>query len=54
MLNLDRSRLPVWVVASRRPLTVSPSIDDYTKGRCHFVLRQGKIKWVTSGIEVDR
>jgi len=54
MLNLDRRRMPVWSLVSQRPLTLSPSIDDYTKGRCHFFLRQGKIKWVPSRTEVDQ
>jgi hypothetical protein len=54
MLNLDRRRLPAWSLVSHRPLTLSPSIDDYAMGRCHFFLRQGKIKWAPSRTEVDR
>jgi hypothetical protein len=54
MLNLDRRRLPAWSLVSQRALTLSPSIDDYAIGRCHFFIRQGKIKWVPSRTEVDR
>ena len=54
MLNLDRRRLPVWSLDNQRPLTLSPSIDDHGIGRCHFFIRQGKIKWVQSQEEVDR
>jgi hypothetical protein len=54
MLNLDRSRSPAWSLVSQRPLTLSPSIDDSTVGRCHFFIRQGKIKWAPFRTEVDR
>jgi Family of unknown function (DUF6527) len=54
MLNLDRRRLPAWSLVSQQPLTLSPSIDDYAMGRCHFFLRQGRIKWAPSRTEVDR
>ena len=53
MLNLDLRRLPAWSLVSQRPLTRSPSIDDYAVG-CHFFLRQGKIKWAPSRTEVDQ
>ena len=46
MVNLDRSRLPVWTIDSIKPLTIRPSIDDITSDRqCHFVVRRGRIKW---------
>ena len=54
MLNLDRRRRPAWSVVSRYPLTISPSIDDYAMGRCHFFLRQGRIQWAPARTEVDR
>lgn len=46
MVNLDKSRLPVWTIDSMKPLTIRPSIDDITSERqCHFVVRQGRIRW---------
>ena len=46
MVNLRRDRYPFWRVASRRPLTIIPSIDDMTPDRrCHFTLREGRIRW---------
>ena len=47
MVNLDRSRLPVWTIDSVKPLTLRPSIDDITQARqCHFLIRRGRIRWV--------
>lgn len=46
MVNLDKSRRPVWTIDSMKPLTIRPSIDDITPdGQCHFVLRRGRIRW---------
>lgn len=46
MVNLDKTRRPVWTIDSIKPLTVRPSIDDITPDRrCHFVLRRGRIRW---------
>ena len=46
MVNLDRSRKPVWSVDSLKPLTLRPSIDDIRhERRCHFYMRNGKVKW---------
>ena len=46
MVNLDRARRPFWRIDSRRPLSIHPSIDDITaEGRCHFVIRHGKLSW---------
>lgn len=54
MLNLDHRRPPTWLLVNQRRLTLSPSIDDYAVGRCHFFIRQGKIKWVQSRTEANR
>jgi Family of unknown function (DUF6527) len=54
MLNLDVHRRPTWKMVNQRPLTTSPSIDDYAIDRCHFFIRNGKIQWATNSIEVNR
>ena len=47
MLNTDSSRRPYWSIRSFAPVTLSPSIDDVTlTRRCHFLLQQGRIRWV--------
>lgn len=47
MLNLERQRHPYWTVDTIRPLSISPSIDDVTRDRrCHFFVKDGKIRWV--------
>ena len=46
LLNLDRTRYPFWVIESRKPLSIRPSIDDITpKRRCHFIIRNGRLRW---------
>ena len=46
LVNLDRSRLPVWTIDSIKPLTIRPSIADITFDRqCHFWVRRGRIRW---------
>jgi hypothetical protein len=46
MLNLDGRRRPAWRVDRLRPLTIAPSIDDVTTvRRCHFFIRDGRIRW---------
>jgi len=46
MLNLDEVRRPRWRLKSTAPLTIDPSIDDAVAGRrCHFFIRNGRIKW---------
>jgi hypothetical protein len=47
MLNLDKRRRPHWNVVQDEPLTVRPSVDDHiAERRCHFILREGRIRWV--------
>ena len=54
MVNLDRSRLPVWTIDSVNPLTLRPSIDDTTQARqCHFLIRRGRIRWVYSDRRIN-
>lgn len=46
MVNLDKTRRPVWNIDSLNPLTIRPSIDDIrSERRCHFFVRRGKINW---------
>ena len=46
LVNLDRSRRPVWTIDSIKPLTIRPSIADIAFGRqCHFWVRRGRISW---------
>ena len=46
IINLDRSRLPVWTIDATKPLTILPSIDDIAPDRqCHFWVRRGRIRW---------
>ena len=52
MVNLDRTRHPFWTIEFREPLSILPSIDNITpERRCHFIIRDGKIRWATSTIE---
>jgi Family of unknown function (DUF6527) len=52
MLNLDPRRRPHWAVTQDKPLTIRPSIDDQTsERRCHFVVREGRIRWVPRRVE---
>lgn len=54
MVNLDRSRHPVWTVDSLEPLTLRPSIDDIASDRrCHFVVRRGRIRWARTSRRVN-
>lgn len=47
LLNLNGEREPYWTVGSRRPLTLTPSVDSVTPmKRCHFLLRNGRVTWV--------
>ena len=49
MVNLDRTRHPYWTIELRRPLSIRPSIDDTTpERRCHFIVRDGRIRWAIS------
>jgi Family of unknown function (DUF6527) len=52
MINLDDTRHPSWRVVRHKPLTLRPSIDALHQGvRCHFVVTDGKIKWVPTRME---
>lgn len=47
LINVDPSRQPFWRVTNTTRLTIAPSIDDTTPSRrCHFLLKQGRVKWV--------
>ncbi len=47
MLNLDRVRRPYWIVKSLRPLSLSPSVNDFTiDKKCHYWLMRGRVEWV--------
>ena len=49
MLNLDTRRYPCWQIIESRPLSIRPSIDAASDvGRCHFVVRRGRIRWASS------
>jgi hypothetical protein len=49
MLNLDLRRRPSWTVMRESPLSLWPSVDARTAARrCHFVIREGRIDWVTN------
>lgn len=37
---------PRWQVVGQRPLTVAPSVDYRGHRRCHYVLRDGSVRWV--------
>lgn len=48
MLNLDTHRYPCWQITEIRPLSMRPSIDAISDaGRCHFVMRRGRILWAS-------
>jgi hypothetical protein len=52
MLNLDRSRKPYWIAKSIRPLTLQPSVNDFTiDTKCHYVVRDGRVKWAHTNKE---
>jgi hypothetical protein len=48
MLNLSHARRPYWQVSNLdKGVSLNPSVDAWTDGRrCHFWLKNGKIKWV--------
>ncbi len=49
MVNLDKTRRPVWKIESRIPLSIRPSIDSVTpERRCHFTIRAGKTIWAVN------
>lgn len=47
MLNLDDGRYPHWSYSARMPLTLVPSVDEKSEfGRCHYIIRSGRVFWV--------
>ncbi len=47
MLNMDKARWPYWSINKKGALTITPSVDyDDTDRRCHFIVRNGRIRWV--------
>lgn len=47
MLNLDLALSPHWFVSGGERLTISPSVDaPSAHGRCHYFVRDGRVKWV--------
>ena len=55
LLNLDTHRSPAWSIVSLRPLSIWPSIDAIaTDGRCHFVMSNGRIRWVADDRRENR
>jgi hypothetical protein len=46
MLNLDPRRHPAWVIGAKKPLTLSPSINEKRRNiRCHYFIRAGRVQW---------
>jgi hypothetical protein len=54
MLNLDWHRKPAWTLRSQRPLSIRPSIDDHSVARCHFFIRDGRVRWARDAIWESR
>lgn len=47
LLNLSPRRKPRWSVQSQSPLSLIPSVDEFSNGeRCHYVVHRGKVRWV--------
>ena len=46
MLNLDPERDPWWQTLNLDPLTIYPSVDDFSdSARCHYFIRGGRVVW---------
>lgn len=56
MLSLSGARNPKWTVNKNAPrLDVAPSIDSFHDGRrCHFWLRDGRVRWVPEAAGAGR
>ncbi len=55
LLNTDKSRRPHWSVSLDGPLSITPSIDSvYAMHRCHYFVRDGKVRWVAHDDSVER
>lgn len=47
MLNADKARWPYWSINKKGALSITPSIDyESSERRCHFIMRNGRIRWV--------
>lgn len=47
MVSLDPRNRPFWRLTGSSKLTLSPSIDAFRgKKRCHYVVKDGRIRWV--------
>lgn len=47
MLNLSLNRHPRWLIKKTLPLTISPSVNDFTiDTSCHYFIHEGRIKWM--------
>ena len=54
MLNLNTRRDPCWQITESRPLSMRPSVDATSDaGRCHFVMRRGRIRWAAPASSLD-
>ena len=52
LVNLDSGRHPRWELDSKPRLSLWPSIDVRAHNRrCHFVLNEGKVRWIPVGRE---
>ena len=49
MLNLDPKRHPWWQTLDLDPLTIHPSVDDFSNSfRCHYFIHVGRVLWTHS------
>jgi hypothetical protein len=47
LIPLDKAKKPHWRVEGRARVSVFPSIDAMRNGvRCHYIIRDGRTKWV--------
>lgn len=50
MVPLDRRIRPHWRIIEGSRLSLWPSVDAVTeRGRCHYVIRNGRTLWVPDG-----
>ena len=46
MLNLDPERYPWWQTLDLDPLTIQPSVNDFSTARyCHYFIHAGRVIW---------
>ena len=49
VLNLDPKRHPWWQTLDLDPLTIHPSVDDFSNSfRCHYFIHVGRVLWTHS------